>query len=542
MLKRLLRVTPYFILAALTAALLAFADSYSFVKMMDLMDIALSGDMTNFRSASIDLIVMAIVLVPLCILVAITRALYKRKANLTIKHYYVNGVFNKNISEFQKENNAKYISCLTNDFNLLEVNLIDSLYEIGACIGNFAAGIWMMTIVSPWVILLAVGVMIVMIIFSTLTSKPTAKHMNERSTLFEGYTSYTKEMLSAFHIIKSNNLTERVQENFNDKSEQVQQKGYIVDRFLSYIQASENIIIGLMMYMMLAASGYMAIQGLITVGGAFLVVQSMQKVMWPVMNLSEQLPKMFTVKDLIKKIEKTLENEDNYEETQPMPSFNESITLKNVSFGYADQETDLILENINLELKKGGKYLIVGPSGGGKSTLLKLLRKYFNPTNGEILIDGYNLKDIKKNDFFSQVANVEQQVFIFEDTLRNNITLYKDYTEEEIEEAIRKSGLSDFVKGLSNGLDTMIYDNGKNISGGERSRVVIARGLLAKASIIFLDEAFAALDMERAKEIEKSILALEGVTVINVSHVLFNETRSKYDKILKVNHRQVEYV
>lgn len=540
MLKRLLGVTPYFILAACCAGMLAFADAYSFVKMMDLMDIALSGDMTHFKSASIALIAMAIILVPLCILVAITRALYKRKANLSIKRYYVKGVFNKNISEFQKENNAKYVSCLTNDFNLLEVNLIDSLYEIGACIGNFAAGMWMMTVVSPWVILLAFVVMSVMILFSMVTSKPVAKHMSERSNLFEGYTGYTKEMLSAFHIIKSNNLTQRVQEKFDDKSEQVQQKGYIVDKFLSYIQATENIIINLMMYMMLAASGYMVIEGLITVGGAFLVVQSMQKIMWPVMNLSEQLPKLFTVKELIHKIEITLKNEDTYEETQDMPSFKEAITLKNISFGY--EERDLILRNVDLELKKGGKYLIIGPSGGGKSTLLKLLRKYFNPTKGEILIDGKNLRDIKKQDFFAQVANVEQQVFIFEDTLRNNITLYKDYTTEEIKEAIVKSGLSDFVEALPNGLDTMIYDNGKNISGGERSRVVIARGLLAQASIIFLDEAFAALDMERAKEIEKSILALEDVTVINVSHVLFKDTSSQYDKILKVNHQCIEYI
>ncbi|MEG0712038.1 MAG: ABC transporter ATP-binding protein, partial [Niameybacter sp.] len=245
-------------------------------------------------------------------------------------------------------------------------------------------------------------------------------------------------------------------------------------------------------------------------------------------------------KELIHKIEITLKNEDTYEETQDMPSFKEAITLKNISFGY--EESDLILRNVDLELKKGGKYLIIGPSGGGKSTLLKLLRKYFNPTKGEILIDGKNLRDIKKQDFFAQVANVEQQVFIFEDTLRNNITLYKDYTTEEIKEAIVKSGLSDFVEALPNGLDTMIYDNGKNISGGERSRVVIARGLLAQASIIFLDEAFAALDMERAKEIEKSILALEDVTVINVSHVLFKDTSSQYDKILKVNHQCIEYI
>lgn len=539
MLKQFMKVVPYYIVAILCATILAFMDSYSFVKMMDLMDIGLSGDMTNFKDVAIELVIVAASLVPLCLLVAVTRAIYKRKANLSIKTYYVKGIFNKNISEFHKENNAKYISCLTNDFNLLEVNLVDSLFEIGLCIGNFAAGVWMLCIVSPWVILVAIAIIGLMIVFSMITSKPVSKHMNERSNLFEGYTSYTKEMLSAFHIIKSNNLTERVQESFNKKSEQVQEKGYVIDKILSYIQAAENGMISLMMYAILAISGYMSIKGIITVGGAFLVVQSMQKIMWPVMSLSEQLPKIFTVKDLLKKIEETLKNEDTYEETLAMPKFEEGISLKGVSFGY--EENDYILKNVDLDIKKGGKYLIVGPSGGGKSTLLKLLRKYFNPTEGNILVDGRDLKDVKKKDFFQQVANVEQQVFIFEDTLRNNITLYKDYLEEEIEEAINKAGLADFVKGLPNGLDTMIYDNGKNISGGERSRVVIARGLLAKASIIFLDEAFAALDMERAKEIEQSILGLEDVTVINVSHVMFKDTMNQYDRVIKVNHQQLEY-
>lgn len=537
MLKKLLQAVPILLLALLSAGILAVVDSFSYIKMMDLMDIALSGDMTNFKETAITLVLVAICLIPLCILTAVLRAFYKRYANLSIKRYYVKGIFGKNISEFHKENNSKYISSLTNDFNLLEVNLIDSTYEIGVSVLNFMTGIWMIATVTPWIILLALGAMCLSILFSAVTSKPISKHTEERSSLFEGYTSYTKEILSAFHIIKSNNLRERVQTSFNDKSEQVQQKGYVIDKILSYIQGFENTLMMFMMYMVMVICGYMTLKGTITIGGAFLVIQGLQKVMWPVMNMTEQFPKIFTVRGIIKKIEETLKNEDTHEETLGFEDFKEGITLQNVSFGY-DEEN--ILENVDLELKKDGKYLIVGPSGGGKSTLLKLLRKYFNPTRGEILIDGKNLRDIKKQDFFSNVANVEQQVFIFEDTLRNNITLYKDYSEEEIDEALTKAGLKEFVKGLPSGLDTMIYDNGKNISGGERSRVVIARGLLAKASIIFLDEAFAALDMERAKEIEQSILDLEGVTVINVSHVLFKDSKDKYDKILKVNHQKVE--
>lgn len=537
MLKQLFKTTPYLAVAWLFAVALAIVDGYTFIKMMSLADLAFSGTMTGFKPAAIELMVYAVMLIPLAILVAITKAYYKKKANMILKGYYVKGVFNKNINEFQKENTAKFISSLTNDFNTLDTNLIEGVYTVGNMIFNLLVGIWIMSTVTPWILVGAIGVIIINIVLSATTSRPIASQTKQRSDLFDGYTSYIKEVLAAFHIIKSNNLQDRIQDHFNHKSTEVQDKGYVIDKLFSYMQAVQQGTVSLSMFLVLLVSGYMAIKGYITIGGALLISQGIQKVIWPVFNLAETLPKLFTVKELMGKIEAVLKDHDRYEETVALTDFNERIVLENVSFGYDESK---ILEDINLEIEKGGKYLVVGPSGGGKSTLLKLLRKYFNPTEGAILIDGNNLKDIKKKEYFLHVANVEQQVFIFEDTLRNNISLYKDYSEEAIWEAIEKSGLTEFVKQLPNGLDTMIYDNGKNISGGERSRVVIARGLLAKASIIFLDEAFAALDMDRAREIEQSILALEDVTVINVSHVVFKETKDQYDKVLKVSHKQVE--
>ncbi len=142
--------------------------------------------------------------------------------------------------------------------------------------------------------------------------------------------------------------------------------------------------------------------------------------------------------------------------------------------------------------------------------------------------------DVKKEDYFGLIANIEQQVFLFEDTIRNNITLYKELEENEIQKAIKDAGLKEFIEGLPQGLDTVIYDNGKNISGGERSRIVIARALLSKARILLMDEAFASLDMERAREIEKTILNLQDITVINVSHVIFKDTRECYDKVITI--------
>lgn len=534
MLKRVFKVTPQMIVALAFAALYTFFDGLVYVKMMGLLDFALVGDLNGLKDRIPGLILFASLLIPIGIITALTKGWYRRDGNLFMKSYYVRRVFRKNVSEFQRENTANYISKLTNDCNTLDVNFIDGVYVIGNGLANFAAGMWIIATINPWLILLSVAVTAVNAIISMIMNKPVSKAYRERSDMFDGYTSYIKEVLSAFHIVKNNNLVDKVKNDYYEKSEAIQQKGYIIERMVSFVFASQNFLMNISLYLVLCSLGYLAIQGKISVAGILIVSEGMRRMAWPLMMLSEALPKVFSSKGLSKKISDSLKNSDDYVETEELTDFNEKIEFRDVEFYYEDGDHKPILQEVNFTIHKNGKYLIVGPSGGGKSTLLKLLRKYYTAKEGEIFIDGIPLRDVKKEDYFSMIANVEQQVFIFEDTLRNNITLYKSYTEEEIERALYVSGLSDFVKALPQGLDTMLYDNGKNISGGERSRIVIARAMLAKASILFLDEAFASLDMERAKEIEKTILSLENITVINVSHVIFKDSMEQYDGVFHV--------
>jgi ABC-type multidrug transport system fused ATPase/permease subunit len=533
MLRKYIKIMPYLLVAATVSTIYAILDGNVLRRMMKLLDIALAGDMEMMTKKAPQMLIMAACLVPLGILVAMANNYYKQKANVTLKKYYIKKIFGKSIAEFQKENNAKYLSAMTNDFNTLEANLIAGIYTVCNGVAKFSVGMWLLSTVDSRMILLAIGIIIINLILSMVTSKPTKKAYKERSDMFDGYTSYIKEILSAFHIVKNYNLQERVTDDYDKKSDEIQHKGFLIERMLSFIFASQNLFMNVSIYGVICAVGYMAVIGKITPGGLLLVVNGLQNVMWPIFDISESLPKLFTTGDLIKKMEKTLENSDQYIETIDLPEFNEEIVFEKVEFQYEEAE-QLILSDVNLKVRKNGKYLIVGPSGGGKSTLLKLFRKYFNPTSGKITIDGHDLRDVKREDYFKLVANIEQQVFIFEDTIKNNITLYKEYSDEEVNAAIESSGLSDFVKQLPDGLNSIIYDNGKNISGGERSRVVIARALLNKASILFMDEAFASLDMERAREIEKTILGLKELTVINVSHVIFKDTREMYDRVLTV--------
>jgi ATP-binding cassette subfamily C protein len=237
------------------------------------------------------------------------------------------------------------------------------------------------------------------------------------------------------------------------------------------------------------------------------------------------------VKAIFQRLDQSLEIKDQYRESIPFHTLKQTIAFQDVSFSYDDMP---VLEDVNFSLQKGQKYLVIGPSGGGKSTVLRLLRKYLNPSQGFITVDDAILKDIIKTDYFSKIAHIEQNVFLFEDTLRNNLTLFKDYSDEHIHQAIARAGLKEFVSSNPEGLEYMLYDNGKNVSGGEKSRIAIARGLLNNAEIMLLDEAFASLDYDRVKDIETTLLNLEDITLINVSHVIVPENKARYDAILMV--------
>lgn len=534
--KSISRSLPYLLLALAVLTIVVSLEGYITIKMMTIIDAALAGQLDMLKAEAFKISIAISMTLIFGILTSYTRGLYLYKSLVNIKMDYVEGLFDKNINEFQAENNAIYLSAITNDMNSIEKNYFEGIYSVGNSFIAFIVAFIVIASVSPMALFLGASISIVSGLLAIVVAKPLQRHEKQRSDLFQGYTSYIKEVLSAFQIVKANNLDDKVREDFSNKSKDIQEKRFIIDRIHTYILSLQSFLMNGSFIVIMIITCLMALRGTITAGAVILIINNMSRVIYPLRELGEWFPKIFSVKGIFEKMDASLQNQENYLETIGMDAFNECIEFKDVSFAYGDK---VVLSNINLSLKRSEKYLIIGPSGGGKSTLLKLLRKYFNPTKGQILIDGKNLKDIKKRDYFNILANIEQEVFLFEDSLRNNICLYKEYGEDEIELAIERAGLSQFVKSLPEGLDTMIYDNGKNISGGERSRVAIARGLLAKSDIIFLDEAFASLDAQVAREIEETLLELEDITIVNVSHVLFEETKDRYDKVLVVKDKSV---
>ena len=526
------------LVAALFVGLLSSGiNGYMSLLMRDLVDLTFVPEKPGFMGIAVRLIFFAFVLFLVQTLLSVMKGYYRRKTNLNLKTHYLRGVFNKNINEFNGESTAKYVSHITNDLNTIDLDYIDGIFELALAFISFFVIIIVIGGINIEILGIILVVSVLMGFLSNALSGPVKKLFLERSGLYEKYTGYLSEVLGAFRIIRVNNLYDRIEHNFRDRSLHLQQKSYQIEKTSTFIYALQNFTINLTVLIVISVSVYYTILGKLSFGGVILILSNFQSLIGPFQRASELFPKIVSVKNLFTTLDDSLKNREIASEHIHMDGFGERIELDGVSYAYGENR---VLEGVDLTIRKNGKYLIVGPSGGGKSTLLKLLRKYFGPVQGRILVDGQNLSEITKESFFRSISNVEQQVFMFDDTLRNNLTLYRDISQEKLTRAIREAGLGMFAEKLPHGLDTVIEDNGRNISGGERSRIAIARALLNDSDILILDEAFQSLDYDTARAIESTILSLEHLTVLNVSHIIIKENRDLYNQVLYVDNRKVE--
>lgn len=523
----------------LVGAVAKAVSGYMTLLTRDLVDASFLPGMPGFADIALRMVLFAFVLFLLETLLSFVKGYYRKKTNVNLKMYYLEKVFQKNINEFNKDSNAKYVSHMMSDLNTVDQDYIDGIFELALSVISFIITIIIIGGVSMelLVIVLVVGALVGFL--SNVLSKPIQKLYEERSGLYDKYTHYLQEVLSAFRIIRVNSLYPRVETQFSGRSEKLQEKSFEIEKKSTYIYAVQNFMINFVVLFVMAISVYYAVLGKITFGGVILILNNFSSLIGPFQRASELLPKIFSTRALFRVLDDSLLNQEVLEENRELRHFEDGITFEGVTFSYGDNK---VLEDLSLSLRKNGKYLIVGPSGGGKSTFLKLLRKYFHPQEGGIFVDGLPLSEITKESYFRHLSNVEQNVFMFDDTLRNNLTLLKDVEEEKLQEAITRAGLTKFVETLPRGLETVIEDNGRNISGGERSRIAIARALLNESEILILDEAFQSLDYETARAIERTILDLPELTVVNVSHILIAENKNAYDEMLYVDKKKIERI
>ncbi|MEG2289355.1 MAG: ABC transporter ATP-binding protein [Clostridium sp.] len=522
----------YLFLSLVISIIYIMLDVYVSVTLGEMIDGAMQKDKVLFASKAGLAVIFTTVLLIFEIISNITYNLYKSKATMNLKYNYISKVFKKDINQFKVENNASYISSITNDIDTIEKDYIKALYDVIVLAFRLIITIILIMSISIEIFIFMIILGVISMLIAVVASIPMKKCNDKKSRINEDLVVYVREILNTFHVIKLNDLSSRVKEKYNNKVNSVETANSKIAKLLAWSTGIQSLISNLVLIGTFSILVYFIIEQKTTMGNIFVIAKNVQYVITPIVSIASLLPSFFSTKPIFNRLEESCKNSGSDNENIDLNKFEKEIRVNDISFSYEDKR---VLNNVNLSFEKNKKYLLVGPSGCGKSTILNMLKKYITPDQGIISIDGMDLNTIKADSYFKHISSIEQHVFLFEDTLKNNITLYKNYTDDEINKAIDMSGLRSFVDSLPKKLDTIIYDNGKNISGGEKSRIAISRSLIMKCDVLILDEAFANLDYDTAKNIENTILSIPEITLINVSHVVFDSNKPLYDDLYVIN-------
>lgn len=445
------------------------------------------------------------------------------------KNKVFKSILDRDYREFSKEKSGKFISILTENMKKIEQDYLHQYFNISKNISLMIFSLVAMFIGNWFLTLLVIIASIIPMMISGFIGQKSASLQKRAMIADQKYLAKVKDILAGFLVIKSFNVKEAIGQDYKNESEKLDEIYFIKGKFdvLSNVISQLS---GMIVFLVAFGGGmYLVFGGHTTIGSVTAIVQLVNFVVMPLNEIGMGMSKLregqatlnsFEVKDVIElQTGKTKEY------------FDDVISFSNVDFSYPNAE-EKIFNNLSLQIKKGEKISIVGMSGSGKSTLLNLLMRFYDVTSGYISIDNQDLQAISAESLYNLMTIVQQDVYIFDDTLKANITLSQSFTEDDIKKAVQQSGLESYILENELGLQTLCGENGSNLSGGERQRLSIARALIRKTPILLLDEATSSLDNKVTTEIENSILEIQDLTVLVVTHKLNKSMLKKYNRIL----------
>lgn len=519
-----------FFARVITISLVALASICFDFMMGFIVDIFSNGDVEKFIPIIIATVTLIIVMFLAEYLDGLVMSKYIKNTVNYLRCDIFSKIISKDIKNFSLDNSGKYISILYNDVKLIEDSFLNNIFLVISSLLSFIISLCALFYISPYIVIFIVIFGILGFVIPNRLSKNLIIQKNEYSKSLEDITSITKDLFSGFEVIKCFNITKKMNKIFIDNSlkvENAKRKSSILEALIKGFSLSFSVTIYLGV---LILGGYLMYKKNISVGTAIIIIQLSTHIVGPVktsISLINQIKSVTLISDKIKTI---LDSPNQNLENESFEDFKQCINVENVKFSYSKDR--LALDNINLTFEKNKKYAIVGESGCGKSTLIKMIMRYYTKYEGNIVIDNKNLNSIYSSDLYKNISMIQQNVFMFDDSIKENIKLFSNRSDDEVIKSCDRAGLMGLINRLGNGIDSLVGENGNRLSGGEKQRVAIARALINKAKVLILDESTSALDNETAYNLEKSLLELKDLTMIVVTHKLIKSLLISYDEII----------
>ena len=441
---------------------------------------------------------------------------------------------------FDKKTHGEVLSIITNDIDTLSMNLNQSITQIitsvctiiGILIMMFSIS-WQMTLIS--LIILPIAGVLVKIIVSK-----SQKYFKAQQDYLGHVNGQVEEIYGGLNIVKVFNAEEKVDKEFEKANETLYHSAW-KSQFLSGLIHPVMNFIGNVGYVGVAvAGGYLAINGTITVGNIQSFIQYNRQFVQPInqiAQISSMLQSMVAAAERIFEFLEQDEEENTAKGNIDTSKLEGNIIFDHVKFGYDPNKA--IINDFNCNVKNGQKIAIVGPTGAGKTTMVKLLMRFYDVNSGAILVDGHNIKDFERGKLRKMFGMVLQDTWLFGGTVKDNIKYGKeDATDDEVIRAAKAAHVHHFIKTLPNGYNSILNEESSNVSAGQKQLLTIARVILANPKILILDEATSSIDTRTEIQIQDAMDNLmKGRTSFIIAHRL--STIKNADLILVMNHGDI---
>lgn len=462
---------------------------------------------------------------------------FLERAMRQYKDFAFKKLIGKSISSFRDESAAGYLSALTNDAASIETNYLAQMLAMITKAVTFIGALLLMCRYSLLMTAIAAGLTVLPLIASLLTGnrlQAVESRVSERNGEF---TAALSDCLAGFTVVKNFKAEREIFRLFAQSNKALEHEkftGRRIKTLVGMIGAVTGIFAQLGVFI---AGVYLSMKGgSMTPGAVVLFVNLMNFIISPIAELPGLLACRKAALGLVDKLAAALERSSSREGSETLNRLENGIRLENVSFAYEPGKT--VLHGINAEFEAGRAYALVGGSGSGKSTLLNLLMAAETNYSGHILADGIELSDISAESLYGTMAAIQQNVFVFNASIKDNVSMFRDFPKTEMDEAIARAHLGALIR--ERGEDYLCGENGSGLSGGEKQRISIARSLLKKSSVLLADEVTAALDAQTAHRVSSDILDLQGITRIVVTHTLEESLLRRYDKIFVLRGGRIE--
>lgn len=448
------------------------------------------------------------------------------------------GICKRDYKSFYDQNTSDYISNLTNEINIVTEDYILSIFEIFNNLLLFISTTILIVYYNKYIAVAMLISLILMIVLPNLFSSEIEKRKVNYTNELSNFTNEVKDTFSGYEILKCYNVLSIVVNKIIFRIEKLEKDHFKSQNIISIVSSLSYLLANITQIIILFMGIYFVTRGDMTVGAVVALIQLSGTFINPIVSLVESYSSIKSAIPIVKKLDKLSDVVSDVEKKNKSLTFNNVIKLDQLSFKYSQQD-DYVLRNISFEIYKNKKYVIIGKNGCGKSTLLKLICGYFNDYEGKILFDGIELRKVDKKSISNLISVVHQSIYLFNTNIIDNISLFIDFSETDVKRAIEISGSESFIQQLNDGLYSKVEENGANFSGGQKQRIAMARAIIKKSPILFLDEGMSAVDSETGQEIENKLLNMETITLLSITHSFNENILRKYDTIIYMENGEI---